>query len=120
MGADTFGDQLGFRPIPTDEQGTRHRTADRVSKQAGFPVVSVSKSMNTIALYVAGNRNTLLSLWPVVDESTALFMTEFFRRLRAGESQVQALNAVKRGFVTDPERRFTAALFWAPFILYGS
>ena len=28
--------------IPTDEQGTRHRTADRVSKQTGFPVVSVS------------------------------------------------------------------------------
>ncbi len=71
------------------------------------------------ALYVAGNRNTLLSLWPVVDESTALFMSEFFRRLRAGESQVQALNAVKRGFINDPERRFDAALFWAPFILYG-
>ena len=45
--------------IPTDEQGTRHRTADRVSKQAGFPVVSVSKSMNTIALYVAGRRYVL-------------------------------------------------------------
>lgn len=45
--------------IPTDEQGTRHRTADRVSKQAGFPVVSVSKSMNTIALYVAGRRHVL-------------------------------------------------------------
>ena len=40
------------------------------------------------ALYVAGNRNTLLSLWPVVDESTAEFMGEFFRRLRAGESSL--------------------------------
>ena len=45
--------------IPTDEQGTRHRTADRVSKQTGFPVVSVSKSMRTIALYVAGRRYVL-------------------------------------------------------------
>jgi diadenylate cyclase len=45
--------------IATDEQGTRHRTADRVAKQAGFPVVSVSKSMNTIALYVAGRRYVL-------------------------------------------------------------
>jgi hypothetical protein len=26
--------------IPTDEQGTRHRTAERVAKQTGFPVVS--------------------------------------------------------------------------------
>jgi diadenylate cyclase len=41
--------------IPTDEQGTRHRTADRVAKQTPFVVVSVSKSMNIIALYV-GNR----------------------------------------------------------------
>ncbi len=45
--------------IPTDEQGTRHRTADRVAKQANFPVVSVSKSMNTIALYVSGRRYVL-------------------------------------------------------------
>ena len=45
--------------IPTDEQGTRHRTADRVAKQTGFPVVSVSKSMNTIALYLAGRRHVI-------------------------------------------------------------
>jgi CHAT domain-containing protein/tetratricopeptide (TPR) repeat protein len=71
------------------------------------------------ALYVAGNRNTLLSLWPVVDESTAEFMGELFRRLRAGESQVAALNAVKRGFLQDPRKRFVAPLYWAPFVLYG-
>jgi diadenylate cyclase len=45
--------------IPTDEQGTRHRTADRVAKQSGFPVVSVSKSMRTIALYHEGRRIVL-------------------------------------------------------------
>jgi diadenylate cyclase len=45
--------------IATDEQGTRHRTADRVAKQTGFPVVSVSKSMNTIALYIGGRRYVL-------------------------------------------------------------
>ena len=45
--------------IPTDETGTRHRTADRVARQTGFPVVSVSKSMNIIALYVAGRRYVL-------------------------------------------------------------
>src|SRR5690349_5210718 len=31
--------------IPTDETGTRHRTADRVAKQTGHPVISVSQSM---------------------------------------------------------------------------
>lgn len=45
--------------LPTDEQGTRHRTADRVAKQTNFPVISVSKSMNTIALYVANRRYVL-------------------------------------------------------------
>ena len=45
--------------IPTDEQGTRHRTADRVSRQTGLPVVSVSKSMNIIALYLEGRRYVL-------------------------------------------------------------
>ncbi|HET8971001.1 MAG TPA: DNA integrity scanning diadenylate cyclase DisA [Candidatus Nanopelagicales bacterium] len=45
--------------IPTDEQGTRHRTADRAAKQTDFVVVSVSKSMNIIALYVAGQRYVL-------------------------------------------------------------
>ena len=42
--------------IPTEETGTRHRTADRVSKQGGFPVVSVSQSMRLIALYVDGEQ----------------------------------------------------------------
>ena len=45
--------------IATDEQGTRHRTADRVAKQTGFPVDSVSKSMNTIALYLSGRRHVI-------------------------------------------------------------
>ena len=36
--------------IPTDEAGTRHRTAERVARQTGHPVISVSKSMRIIAL----------------------------------------------------------------------
>jgi len=45
--------------LPTDEAGTRHRTADRVSRQAGYPVISVSKSMRIIALYTGGTRYVL-------------------------------------------------------------
>ncbi|HEX4329414.1 MAG TPA: CHAT domain-containing tetratricopeptide repeat protein, partial [Burkholderiales bacterium] len=42
------------------------------------------------SLYVAGNRNTLLTLWPVVDASTTRFMVAFFRRLKEGVPQVRA------------------------------
>lgn len=43
--------------IPTVETGTRHRTADRVAQQTGLPVVSVSASMSTIALYFDSHRH---------------------------------------------------------------
>ena len=45
--------------ITTDETGTRHRTAERVAKQTGYPVISVSQSMQMIAIYVAGRRYVL-------------------------------------------------------------
>ncbi|MFN2319407.1 MAG: DNA integrity scanning diadenylate cyclase DisA [Dermatophilaceae bacterium] len=45
--------------IETSESGTRHRTAERVAKQTGFPVISVSQSMHLIALYV-GDRRVVL------------------------------------------------------------
>ncbi|CAN5413761.1 DNA integrity scanning diadenylate cyclase DisA [soil metagenome] len=45
--------------IHTDESGTRHRTADRVARQTGLPVISVSASMHTIALYLEDTRHVL-------------------------------------------------------------
>ncbi|MFT4264965.1 MAG: DNA integrity scanning diadenylate cyclase DisA [Nocardioides sp.] len=45
--------------IPTTETGTRHRTADRVAKQTGYPVISVSQSMQIIAAYVGDTRHVL-------------------------------------------------------------
>lgn len=69
------------------------------------------------ALFVAGNRQTLLSLWPVGDESTARFMTRFYTRLRAGARPADALAAVKREFRRSP--RDAHPLHWAGFVLYG-
>lgn len=51
--------------IPSEESGTRHRTAERVAKQAGYPVISVSQSMRIIGLYVNGQRH-------VIDDSAAI------------------------------------------------
>ena len=51
--------------IPTEETGIRHRTAERVSLQTGYPVISVSQSMRIIGLYVDGRRY-------VLDDSAAI------------------------------------------------
>jgi diadenylate cyclase len=45
--------------LPTGESGTRHRTAERVARQCGYPVISVSKSMRIIAVYTGGARYVL-------------------------------------------------------------
>jgi CHAT domain-containing protein/tetratricopeptide (TPR) repeat protein len=70
------------------------------------------------ALFVAGNRNTLLSLWKVPDASTAEFMIRFFRKLRSGTPQVTALAQTKREMAATP--RYKDPLHWAGFVLYGS
>jgi diadenylate cyclase len=46
--------------IPTEESGTRHRTAERVAKQTLYPVISVSQSMRIIAAYVPGHGRYVL------------------------------------------------------------
>jgi diadenylate cyclase len=47
--------------IPTEESGTRHRTAQRVARQTGYPVISVSQSMRIISLYIGDGRHVLES-----------------------------------------------------------
>jgi CHAT domain-containing protein/tetratricopeptide (TPR) repeat protein len=69
------------------------------------------------ALFVAGNRRTLLSLWPVSDASTARFMTRFYSKLQAGVPIAEALAAVKREFMRGG--RDANPMHWAGFVLYG-
>jgi CHAT domain-containing protein len=66
------------------------------------------------AFYVAGNKNTLLTLWSISDEVTADFITRFFRKLKAGVRQIEALTATKREFIKD-----YGEAYWAAFVLYG-
>jgi diadenylate cyclase len=47
--------------VPTEESGTRHRTAQRVAVQTGYPVISVSQSMRIISLYLGTRRYVLES-----------------------------------------------------------
>ena len=47
--------------VPTEESGTRHRTAQRIARQTGYAVISVSQSMRIISLYVGDRRYVLES-----------------------------------------------------------
>jgi diadenylate cyclase len=74
--------------IATGETGTRHRTADRVARQTGYPVVSVSKSMNIIALYLKGRRYVL--------EDPAAILSRANQALATLERYKQRLDEVSR------------------------
>lgn len=71
--------------IPTEETGTRHRTADRVSKQVSFPVVSVSQSMRLIALYVDGQRRVLEDSAAILSRANQALATLERYKLRLDE-----------------------------------
>src|SRR6266542_574233 len=45
--------------IPSNETGTRHRTAERVAKQTGALVISISQQRSTISVYVGQARYQL-------------------------------------------------------------
>ncbi|MEX5634599.1 DNA integrity scanning diadenylate cyclase DisA [Parafrankia sp. FMc2] len=71
--------------VPTEESGTRHRTAERVAKQTGFPVISVSQSMHIIALYVAGRRYVLDGAAAILSRANQALATLERYKLRLDE-----------------------------------
>jgi CHAT domain-containing protein len=97
----------------------------------------------TRGLLAAGARSAIVSLWPVNDHSTAIFMTEFYRHLQTGDAPDDALRKARnhlrhltdkgiveslrgaRAFQFGPKshaRRLSGyghPYYWAPFILVG-
>ena len=71
--------------IPTEESGTRHRTAERVAVQTGHPVISVSQSMRIIALYVTGQRYVLEGSSAVLSRANQALATLERYKLRLDE-----------------------------------
>ncbi len=71
--------------LPTDESGTRHRTAERVARQAGCPVIAVSKSMRIIALYLDGARYVLEESAAILSRANQALATLERYKLRLDE-----------------------------------
>lgn len=63
------------------------------------------QNLNPYALYVAGNKNTLFTLWSISDQVTAEFITSFFSKLKAGVEQIKALAETKREFIIKSTHR---------------
>jgi diadenylate cyclase len=67
--------------IPSSETGTRHRTAERVAKQTGALVVSISQQRSTISVYVGPARYQLESVPEVLAKTNqALATLETYRQ----------------------------------------
>ncbi|NJM69830.1 MAG: CHAT domain-containing protein [Scytonema sp. RU_4_4] len=66
----------------------------------------------------AGARSTLASLWQIGDNSTALFIDEFYRQLTAGKTTAEALRFAQLKLLEGLE--YTRPLYWAPYVLVGN
>jgi CHAT domain-containing protein len=80
-------------------------------RYAGEGVVGLSRAFMNV-----GARSVLVSLWEVADESTALFMEEFYRLLNSGMEKTEALEKAKYKL---RQMGYENPYFWAPFILIG-
>ncbi|GAA3718269.1 DNA integrity scanning diadenylate cyclase DisA [Microlunatus aurantiacus] len=72
--------------IATAETGTRHRTADRVARQTGVPVIAVSASMATISLYVDTYRQFVENPDQILARANQALQTLERYRSRLGEA----------------------------------
>ena len=70
------------------------------------------------AFMTAGAESVTVSLWEVSDESTQIFMEEYYRNLIAGKAKPEAL-AAARSSLFSKDKRFANPFYWAPFVLIG-
>lgn len=89
--------------VVTSEVGTRHRTAERVSRQTKQPTVTVSASMSTIALYLDGERHWVQSTEQLLILANQALQTlaRYRQRLREATSRLSSLEIQDEVTVKD-------------------
>lgn len=68
------------------------------------------------AFMMAGSRSTVISLWQVADDSTALLMHEFYKNILAGKNKRDALAEARSEVFSGGYKH---PFYWAPFVLMG-
>jgi CHAT domain-containing protein len=73
----------------------------------------------TRAFMYAGAPTVGVSLWSVGDQSTAVLMPEFYRRLLAGRGSAPtaAMRASQLAMIAG--KKYSAPFYWSPFVLVG-
>ncbi len=69
------------------------------------------------SFFYSGARNLLLSLWKVPDESTSVFMVDFYKRLLNSQKLTGSLRQSKIQMMQD--KKYQSPSYWAAFILIG-
>jgi CHAT domain-containing protein len=84
----------------------------------GLNVIAEGDELRGLArgLLAAGARSLLMTLWDVHDQSTAEFMTGFYRAVAAGVPKATAVQQSMQAM----RDRYPHPYYWAPFTLVGA
>ena len=69
----------------------------------------------------AGAQNLLFSLWKVNDYTTSVFMEDFYKNIKKGQSYFEANANAKLDFLKDKSisNSKKSPYYWSPFVYYG-
>ncbi len=89
--------------IETMETGTRHRTAERVARQSGLPVVSVSASMSIISLFLDDGRHQVEHSEQLLSRANQALQTleRYHERLRQATQHLSSLEVQDQVTIRD-------------------
>jgi diadenylate cyclase len=74
--------------VPTSETGTRHRTAERVARSIGVPVISVSEDMAVLTVYMHDSKHQLDAIPSILNRCNQALQT--LERYKARLSEVSS------------------------------
>jgi CHAT domain-containing protein len=133
--ADSFlllgdGARLTLRDLRDDDY--RFRDVDLITLSACETALGGGQDANGLEIegfgalaQKQGARGVIATLWPVADESTGIFMQQFYRlrqekKLTKAEAMRQVQTAFIRGSASSASGTYSHPYFWAPFILMGN
>lgn len=71
------------------------------------------------AFAYAGATNQLLTLWSVNDRSTTQLMSNYYKKLKEGQSKSEALRSSKLDYLESSPELLRHPYYWAGFVYYG-